>query len=141
MTLTHTVGAPPDATGSITVDGPPVTVTTTTPQQNAVITFDGTGHFEVMLHVSGVSYRSVYVELTNADGSATVSNTFNAGQNGALPIIRLSGGIYRIIVDPEDAATGSVTLQITEQPTATQNRTRETTERPVAFDVKWSARM
>jgi YD repeat-containing protein len=137
MTLTHTVGAQPDVTGSITVGGPPVTVTTATPQQNAFVTFDGTGHSTVELRVSGVTYKSVYIELTNADGTVTAWGNFNSGQSGTLQSIRLSGGgTYRIIVDPEDAATGGVTLQLSDQIFVTQNRIRETTGRPVALDLK-----
>jgi len=64
MTLTL-YDVPANPTASITIGGSPVTVTTTTPGQNAKLTFNGTAGQRVNLQMSGVTLPFAQVTMAN----------------------------------------------------------------------------
>jgi len=110
MNLTlHNV--PEDITGTITAGGPPVTVTATTPGQNATLTFNATAGDRISLDVTNVTISSSSVTVRKPDGSTLLANA-NVGTAGVffdvttLPV----SGAYTIFIDPKIAATGSMTL-------------------------------
>jgi len=118
---------PADTTGTITPGGSAVTVTTSTPGQNAKLTF------------SGVLDRRVSLKLTNdtiGSGSGCQASVTIAKPSGGPPLAQNTcvqpigppffdtmklpeTGTYTITVDPADAATGSLTLQLYDVPADT----------------------
>ena len=108
---------PPDPSPAIVPGGPPVTVSTTAPGQNARLTFEGTAGRAISLQLSNVSVASAYVSVLAPDGSALVKNTL-LDTSGTFVDTKLlpSSGTYSIVVDPTGANTGSVTLALYDVP-------------------------
>jgi subtilisin family serine protease len=114
---------PPDVTSTITPGGPPVTVTMgPVPGQNALVTFSGTQGQRISLNMSNVtigtsSCCSARTSITNPDGSALVYAT-PVGRNGGFidtKVLRTTG-TYTILVDPQGADLGSMTLTLYDVP-------------------------
>lgn len=108
---------PPDISTVIVPGGPPVTVSTTAPGQNARLTFDGIAGRLISLQLSNVSIASAYVSVLAPDGSAVVRNVL-VGTGGAFVDARAlpSSGTYSIVVDPTAANTCSITLALYDVP-------------------------
>ena len=108
---------PPDPSLAIVPGGPPVTVTTTAPGQNARLTFEGEAGRAISLQLSNVSVASAYVSVFAPDGSALVKNVL-VGSGGAFVDARQlpSSGTFAIVVDPIGAGTGSLTLALYDVP-------------------------
>jgi hypothetical protein len=106
-----------DITGTIVPGGPPVTVTTTEPGQNAILTFTGTANQRVSLAVSGGTFPYLYyVYLKKPDGTTLVSTGF-IGATGFIDVQTLpTAGTYSILVDPYEAGIGSATLTLNNVP-------------------------
>ncbi|MDT5268361.1 MAG: hypothetical protein QOH49_547 [Acidobacteriota bacterium] len=102
-----------DGSGStITPGGAPVTVSTTTAGQNALVTFAGTAGQRVSLNLSGVTNPGAYVYLLNPDG-AQLSYVYTGTGGAFLDTQTLPGtGTYTILVDPQGTNTGSMTLTL-----------------------------
>jgi subtilisin family serine protease len=103
---------PPDATGSL-----PLTVSLATPGQNARLTFTGTAGQSVTLRLTNVTLGT----STCCDGQLYVfrpdgtrlSGPFFFGTNGkTVPLQLPTTGAYTVQLDPQDAATGSVTASL-----------------------------
>ena len=108
---------PPDATGAITVGGGAVAVTTTTPGQNASLTFSGTAGVRVSINVSnvtiGTSVGGTTLSILNPDQTRLLApRAF--GTSGAFidPVSLSQNGTYTIVLDPQAAYTGSATLTL-----------------------------
>jgi YD repeat-containing protein len=102
---------PPDVTSAITIDGSPVSVSTTTPGQRVVLTFAGTAGQRVSLLPTNSTYsQGLYVSLR----SAADVELFGAGGfiEGFLPYT----GNYTILIDPFGITTGSVTATLSTVP-------------------------
>jgi len=101
-----------DVTGPITPGGAPVTVTLTTPGQNARLTFSGDAGQQVSLRVLEATTAVVSVYLLKPDGSTLdflISGPFGAFLDATtLPVT----GTYTLRVDPFFTHTGSVTLRL-----------------------------
>lgn len=117
MTLTL-YDVPADATATTAPGGAPVTVATTTPGQNARVTFDGSVDQVVTVQFSEVTVGtstccSAKVSLLKPDGTALVS-AMNVGTSGAFidPKTLPAAGEYTIELDPQSSATGSVTIAV-----------------------------
>jgi YD repeat-containing protein len=117
LTLTA-YDVPADVTGTIAVDGSPVTVTMTTPGQNALLTFSGTAGQRISL--GGTNGMSGQIGLA-CDVNATILNpngTVLSGpacmeQTGFIePLSLPTSGTYSIVVDPVQYAVGSLTLAL-----------------------------
>jgi hypothetical protein len=109
---------PADVSTTISPGGAAVTVTTTTPGQNARLTFGGTAGQRVSLLLSNVTiggavFAGSKVSVLKPDGTALVSPS-GVTTNGTfidtrtLPV----SGTYTIVVDPVGANTGSMTLTL-----------------------------
>jgi len=116
---------PADTSSSITPGGAAVTVTTTTPGQNGVLTFSGTAGQRVFLKgTNGMTGQvgfacDVNVSLLNPDGSTLAAATCMEG-SGFIDVKTLATtGTYTIKVDPVEIATGSVTLTLYDVPADT----------------------
>lgn len=106
---------PQDVTAAITPGGPPVTVTTTAPGQNALLTFDGVAGRKVSLKLTNITMASGWAYIRNPDGSTLTSGSFNSGTSGGafidaktLPVT----GTYSILINPLESSAGSVTLTL-----------------------------
>jgi YD repeat-containing protein len=115
--LTFTLyDVPPDVSGTIVPGGSPVTVTTTAPGQNALLTFNGTSGHRVSLNVSNVSINGMYITLRNPDGSTLVRTWCNNGGTFIEPQTLGTTATYSILVAPDTTNTGSVTLTLYDVP-------------------------
>jgi hypothetical protein len=104
---------PPDAGGTITPGGAPVTVATTVPGQNGRLTFAGTAGQRVSLKISNVSYSAATAQLLDPNGNA-VGGSVLFGTGGGFVDTRTlpSTGTYAITVDPPNMTTGSATFTL-----------------------------
>ena len=99
---------PPDPSAAATIGGPPVTLTTTVPGQNASATFAATAGSQVSVTYGTSGIGPVSVTLVAPNGSAV-----GYGSSGFIePVTLAQTGTYRVVVDPLGAATGSATVQV-----------------------------
>jgi Subtilase family len=106
----------PDLTGSLTVGGPPASLTFSTPGQNAALTFVGAAGQRVTIRATGVSVGpstccSVSMLVRKPDGAPLASGL--AGTSGGtlsatLPV----AGTYALAVDPQAAGTGGLAVVV-----------------------------
>ncbi|MEO8290607.1 MAG: hypothetical protein ABI649_06390 [Gaiellaceae bacterium] len=108
---------PADLTGSIAATGAATTVTTTAPGQNAKLSFSGTAGQRVSLNLTGVTIGasaccSVKVAILKPDGTQLASKTVGT-DGGFFEVATLAvAGTYKVLVDPQQAAFGSITLKL-----------------------------
>jgi subtilisin family serine protease len=121
-TDTQTVSASANQSYAITPGGAPVTVTTHSPNENAWLFFDGQAGGRVSLKLSNVTIGpspccSAQVTITKPDGTSLGAVTL-VGTNGGFVDTRTlpATGRYRILVDPQATATGSMTLTLYDVP-------------------------
>jgi subtilisin family serine protease len=102
---------PADVTEPIVAGGAPVSVTTTTPGQNARLTFTGSASQAVTLTVSSNTVPNLKVSILKPDGTTlktllvfTASGTTTA----TLPV----AGSYTLFIDPQGASAGGVTVKL-----------------------------
>jgi hypothetical protein len=122
MTLTL-YDVPPDVTGTLVPDGPPVTLTLGTPGQNARLTFEGTAGRQVTLAISNVTIGSsllggARISILKPDGSELGTPITVGTSGGTIDRVTLPAtGTYTAVVDPIGSATGSATLTLHDVPT------------------------
>jgi subtilisin family serine protease len=103
---------PTDVAGSISIGGAPLSLAFATPGQNARITFDGSVGQALSLKLSDVAVASSFVSILKPDGTTLVSQA-SVGTSGRTIAATLPlAGIYTLVVDPQSAATGSLTLTL-----------------------------
>lgn len=105
---------PPDFTGTISIGGPPVTITVTAPGQNGSLTFSGTAGQNVSFSYSNGAFpnNECLIQVLNPDGT-TLINTICTGTSGAAVFGTLSQtGTYTLEITTQGGPTGSVTLQL-----------------------------
>ena len=105
-----------DITGTLTINGPTVTVTTTIPGQRGLLTFPGTATQLVTIRLTGNTMGTVSLVLRRPDGTLQVGSGSNAASftvpQQTLPVT----GTYTIEVDPSNPLpinTGSITVAVT----------------------------
>ena len=107
---------PPDATAAISPGGPPVTLTTTVPGQNAVASFTGTAGRRVALATSS-SISFLKTIIIGPGGTQLAGPLYTSAGNGFIDTVQLpSDGTYTILADPQDERTGPVTLTLYDVP-------------------------
>ena len=112
MTLTL-YDVPADPTGSITIGGSALGVTTSVPGQNATVTFSGTSGQQVTVHVTGNTMGSVTVKLLKPDGTTlTTTTSSSASFNLATQTLSVTG-TFSITIDPSGANVGSMNVSVT----------------------------
>jgi len=108
-----------DVTSTITINGPTATLQTQYPGQNIYVTFGGNaGPATVLLtnaSFGGCAFGSsgVVVTIFNPDGSTLASSGCFFGNYTFSGLTLPTTGIYTIKIDPQVAATGSITAQVT----------------------------
>src|SRR4051812_29688651 len=109
--LTYTMNAVPDNTGSTAI-GTPTTVTIGTIGEVAIRTFSATAGQSVSVSVSGNTIAGVDLTVRNASGN-TVATLFASGATATRSAFTLPvTGTYTITVDPRDQLTGSLTFTL-----------------------------
>ena len=107
---------PADASGTIVPGGPAVTVATAVPGQNARLTFGGTNGQRVSLSV-GPTCCSARITILKPNGATLVGPVTASSFGGFVDATELpSTGTYTIVVDPQGAASGSMTLTLFDVP-------------------------
>lgn len=102
---------PPDPTAAITPGGPSVTVSTTTPGQNARLTFDGAAGQTISLNMSSTTGWAL-VSIIKPDGSYLIGPSWGINGISFGPTALPAAGTYTIVIDPENANTGSMTVTV-----------------------------
>lgn len=106
---------PADTLATTAVGGAAVALSTTTPGQNAALTFTGAAGELVSLSVSSSTFSSstsTGLRLVNPDGTALVSTSFSAA-NAFVDAVRLpADGTYTVAVNPAGVTTGSALVQV-----------------------------
>jgi YD repeat-containing protein len=107
---------PADVADTVTPGGPAVSVTTTVPGQNALLTFDGTTGQRVSVLMSNSTFGSQCLDLSILDPiGATV--VFAPCTNGFIePQTLPATGTYTLVVKPRGATTGSATFTVYDVP-------------------------
>ena len=102
-----------DATGTIEVNGPSVTTTTTVAGQNARLTFSAQQGQRLGLNLTGVTISNSNVSIIGPDGTSIVTATGvnTTGRFIETPTLSFNG-VYTILVDPQNTVVGSMTLQL-----------------------------
>jgi YD repeat-containing protein len=106
-----------DASGTLTIGGSPVTVTTTVPGQNASLTFSGAANQQATVHFTGNTIPAsacVSVSLLKPDGTTltSLSNQCGSSFNLASQTLPVTG-TYTVFIDPAYTGTGSITVSVT----------------------------
>jgi hypothetical protein len=104
---------PADQTGTVTVGGSSLTVTTNTPGQNGSVTFSGTSSQQVTVHLTSNGMGSVTVKLLKQDGTQLTSTTSSAANFNLSTQTLPTTGTYTIVIDPGGTNTGSITVNVT----------------------------
>jgi subtilisin family serine protease len=108
---------PPDASANATPGGSAVSVSTTTPGQNARVTFGGTAGQRISVNVTNATFQFALLSIVKPDGSALGNNRFIGPGTTFIDTSSLpSAGTYAIVIDPNGASTGSATLQVYDVP-------------------------
>jgi large repetitive protein len=113
MTLTL-YDVPPDVTGTLVIGGAAMTATITTPGQNVRLTFDGRAGQRVSLRLSSVTILASYVSVLRPDGTRIGSQSHVTTSGRTITVDLPGDGLYTIVVDPQVAATGSMTLTLSQ---------------------------
>ena len=103
---------PNDASGIVTVNGSTSNLTTT-PGQNANVTFSGTAAQLVTVRVTGNSMNTVTVTLLDANNSTLTSTTSSANNFNLAQKTLPANGTYRIKVDPNGSNAGNISVSVT----------------------------
>ena len=103
---------PPDASASLVIGGAPQSIAMTTPGQNGVATFSANGGQSVSLTLSGVTIPSSFISVLKPDGTTLVPRTLVFSYGRMFVATAPLTGTYTIVVDPQGAVTGSMTLGV-----------------------------
>lgn len=119
--------------GFITL-GSPVVTTTSFPGQNANFSFSGTQNQHISISIPTSTFNNCFFEIANPDGTFLV-NGFGTRCDKIsnfydVPLLPQTG-IYKLIVDPSGAETGSVTFKLNDATDVTGTITADGT--PVSF--------
>jgi YD repeat-containing protein len=103
-----------DTTGSFEINGPAVTITTT-PAQNARLTFSGAAGQRLFLNFINLTIPESFVTILNPNGTTLIDNIRLYGNGGSIDVQTLpTTGSYTLLIDPSNFFAGSATLQATE---------------------------
>jgi hypothetical protein len=111
-TLTlYTVAA--DTTAPILANGTPTTIAVATPGQNATLTFNGTANQRVAFRVSKGAVSSLKVSLDKGTTHIFFPTSVSSDpQFLDTKSLGTSAGSFKIVLDPQDKSTGSMTVTL-----------------------------
>jgi List-Bact-rpt repeat protein/phosphoesterase family protein/concanavalin A-like lectin/glucanase superfamily protein len=100
-------------TGTVTPNGPPTTITTTSAGQNARLTFAGTSGQNASVQITGNTLGSTTVSLLAPSG-ATVSSATSSNASFTIPgQILTASGTYTVSIHPNGTTTGIIKVGVT----------------------------
>lgn len=116
--MTLQLNAFKEAVGKIAIGGPPVTLATTVPGQNASLTFSGVAGQRISMLVSGIARaNTIAMTLLRPDGTTMASSNYIDAYGAFFDVMELSlTGTYTITLDPRETGTGNVTVQLYDVP-------------------------
>jgi hypothetical protein len=104
---------PADPSVALTPDGAAAPVTSSTPGQNAAFTFTATAGTRYSVKLTSSSYAAAKVSWRRPDGTSLFSPALAVNPTATFLAPRtLAAGVHTVFVDPQAAATGSVTAQV-----------------------------
>ena len=103
---------PQDTTWAVAIGGSALTATIGTPGQNGRIAFDGSAGQRVSLRFSGVTIQSSYATILRPDGTALGAKSLVTTAGRTITVDLPSDGTYAVLLDPQAAAIGSMTLTL-----------------------------
>jgi predicted small integral membrane protein len=109
----HLTNVPADATGSVTINGSAITVTTTAEGQNASVTFNGTSGQTATVHFTSNSMGLVLVTLKRPNNTTLTSSQSSSASFNLSPQTLPTTGSYTIYIDPSAANVGSINVSVT----------------------------
>ncbi|WDH34138.1 Ig-like domain-containing protein [Pseudomonas chlororaphis] len=109
----HLTSVPADATGSVTINGSALTVTTTAEGQNASVTFSGTSGQTATVHLANNSMGLVWVTLKKPDNTTLTSNSSSSASFSLSSQTLPTTGTYKVYIDPSAANVGSINVSVT----------------------------
>jgi subtilisin family serine protease len=109
---------PPDTSASLTIQGPAATLAMAVPGQNGSASFAGSAGQAVSIRLTGVTVgpsccSSSKVSVLRPDGTTLVAPTFFGTSGKTLAVQLPVAGTYRIVLDPQSASTGNVSVAVT----------------------------
>src|SRR5262249_33807685 len=97
--------------------GAAVSISTTTPGQNARVTFDGSASQRISINITNATFQFALLSILRPDGSTLGNNRFIGPGATFIDTTTLpSARGYLISIDPNGACTGSATVQIYDVP-------------------------
>ena len=111
MTLTLDV-VPPDATATLVAGGPAVTLALATPGQNGRVTFQANAGAALTLRLTGVTMSLSKVTVLGPSGAQVTVPWYVFPAGRAISLSTTEAGLHTVVVDPQAAATGSMTLSL-----------------------------
>ena len=111
--MTLTLYDASDVTSTIQVGGAPVTATVATPGQAILLTFDGLANQQLTVAWSNNTMGSLFFKLFRPDGTVHTSLSTGASNYAFGPPPLTIAGTYTIVIDPDLAGTGSITVSLT----------------------------
>jgi hypothetical protein len=108
---------PTDATATTSPGGSPVSVSTTTPGQNARVTFAASANQRISVQISNATFTFAQLSILKPDGSTLGTSRFIGPGTTFLDTTSLpSAGTYTVLIDPNGSSTGSATVQVYDVP-------------------------
>jgi len=105
---------PADLSGSVTVGGSSVNVAPSVPGQNASLTFSGTSSQQITVHITNNTMSCVTVTLKQPSGATVTSNASCSSSFNLSTQTLPATGTYTITINPWDANTGSLDVNVTD---------------------------
>jgi len=107
----------PELDGTLTPGGGAVTATIPNAGQRIRYTFSGTANQRISVTTGSISISSATLRIYNPNGSLLVQQGFGTGSPTFVDTRTLSAtGTYYLFVDPNQLATGSVTVTVYDVP-------------------------
>jgi hypothetical protein len=102
----------PDSISTIVAGGSAVSISTTTPGQNARLTFSGNANQRISLGMGNGTMGWALVSIVNPDGTNLIGPTWTNGGGSFGATTLPATGTYTIFIDPEHGNTGNLTLTL-----------------------------
>ena len=109
----HLIHVPPDVTGEITLDGPPATIANAVPGQNMRLTFPATKGRRISVNETNLTVQTAATVAVLDPGGNPVSSLVVLPPSGFSDTTDLPvDGTYTLLIDPDEADVGSITIDI-----------------------------
>jgi hypothetical protein len=112
-----TAGTATASTYTITLDGTPLTMKTTTAGEKATASFTGTAGHRLSVRVSSATIQSYTISVKNPDGTTLKSaGPWNVTGGFLGPLTMATTGTYKIVIAPGSTYKGSAVVQAYDVP-------------------------